>query len=216
MLVTGCAVAAIVILAASSGSVDPLDERPPRPPLPTRTPLDRGTPPPRETAAALPEWFNLVITVGLVMIAVLFGLLLVWALYAGLRRRRDTAKVAEVERVRAERLAAAVETGLTRVESGTPDDAVIACWVALEQAAAAVELDRRPAETPAEFTTRVFSTVDVSHDDLDTLAALYREARYSTHPSSEASRVAAREALQRLQQALRAVSAGRFAGWSRA
>ena len=43
---------------------------------------------------------------------------------------------AEWERMKAERLAEAVDTGLARIDSGTATDAVIACWVALEEAAA--------------------------------------------------------------------------------
>ncbi|TDD45255.1 DUF4129 domain-containing protein [Kribbella antibiotica] len=200
VLATGLALTVIVILAASSGTVRPVGPGRPRTPIEHR-PGDNA-PAPRISNDQMPDWFNAMLTVGLVMLAVLGGLGLLWALYAVARRERDRSKVAEGERVRAERLADAVATGLAQVETGTPDDAVIACWVALERAAAAIDLVRRPAETSAEFTARVFSSSKTSHADLDALAALYREARYSTHSSSETDRSAARAVLERLQKDL--------------
>ena len=150
----------------------------------------------------MPVWFSAMLEVGLLMMLALVGLTLVWMLFAVFRLRRDRAAVAEGERERSERLAEAVETGLVRVESGTPSDAVIACWAALEEAAAAIDVVREPSETPAEFTARVLGVSEVSLDDLSTLAALYREARYSSHPSTEAARAEARAALSRLHDEL--------------
>lgn len=199
MLATGVALTVIVVLAASSGTVRPVGPRPPRKPLNTGLAGGSG---PRISSDPMPDWFNVTLTVGLVMMAVLTGLAVVWALVAITRYQRDQSVEAEGERLRAERLAEAVETGLAQVETGTPDDAVIACWVALEQAAAAVDLNRQPAETAAEFTTRVFGDSKASYDDLEALAALYREARYSRHVSSEAARSAARTILRRLQRDL--------------
>ena len=90
---------------------------------------------------------------------------------------------AEWERVKAERLAEAVDTGLSRIDSGTATDAVIACWVALEEAAASAGVARDPSETPAEFTVRVLGVGGISEPQLNRLGELYREARYSTHGS---------------------------------
>ncbi|GAB3952060.1 hypothetical protein GCM10029976_089610 [Kribbella albertanoniae] len=200
VLTTGLGLAVIVVLAASSGTVHPFSDRPPRPPI-IHQPGD-STDGPRISSDPMPDWFDGLLNVALVMLAVLVGLAVVWALYAGVRMQRDKSAVAEGERVRTERLAEAVATSLAQVDHGTPDDAVIACWVALEQAAAAADLNRRPAETSTEFTARVFSTATVSRDDLDALADLYREARYSTHASSETDRSAARAVLHRLQDEL--------------
>ncbi|MFB6724449.1 DUF4129 domain-containing protein [Kribbella sp. NPDC056345] len=207
VLTTGLGLAVIVVLAASSGTVHPLSDRPPRPPV-THRPGD-STDGPRISGEPLPGWFDAMLTVGLVMLAVLVGLALAWALYAGVRMQRDKSAAAEGERVRTERLAEAVATGLTQVETGTPDDAVIASWVALERAAAAADLTRRPAETATEFTARVFSSAQVSREDLDALAALYREARYSRHVGTEAARAAARAVLQRLEKDLQRSPVGR-------
>jgi hypothetical protein len=108
------------------------------------------------------------------------------------------------ERVKVDRLAEAVESGLAAVESGTATDAVIACWVALEDAAASAGVARQASETPAEFTVRVLGVGGISEPELLRLAELYREARYSTHGSSEEARSQARDALLRLRDELAA------------
>jgi len=108
------------------------------------------------------------------------------------------------ERVKTERLAEAVDVGLARIDSGKATDAVIACWVALEEAAASAGVPRDPAETPAEFTVRVLGIGGISEGQLVRLGALYREARYSTHGSSEDARTEARAALLRLRDDLAA------------
>jgi uncharacterized MAPEG superfamily protein len=111
------------------------------------------------------------------------------------KKRRDKKQ----PRTKAERLAEALEEGLQAVERGTPSDAVIACWVGLEDAAEAAGVPRNEAETTAEFTLRVLAVDGVSAPDLATLADLYREARYSSHASSEEARAEARAALTRLR-----------------
>lgn len=103
-----------------------------------------------------------------------------------------------------ERLAEAVETGLAQIDRGTPNNAVIACWVALEDAAAAAGVARDVSETAAEFTVRVLAVDGVSTDDLLTLADLYREARYSNHASTEETRTQARAVLTNLRAQLEA------------
>jgi hypothetical protein len=139
-------------------------------------------------------------------------LFLAWALYRMLRQvelpvteRSDT----DWERVKVDRLADAVESGLAAVDSGTATDGVIACWVALERAAASAGVGRQESETPAEFTVRVLGVGGVSEPELLRLAQLYREARYSTHGSSEEARTQARAALVRLRDELAAAIARR-------
>jgi hypothetical protein len=61
---------------------------------------------------------------------------------------------------------------------------------------------RDPSETPAEFTVRVLGVGGISEPQLDRLGELYREARYSTHGSSEPARAEARAALLRLRDEL--------------
>jgi hypothetical protein len=86
---------------------------------------------------------------------------------------------------------------------------VIACWVALEEAAASAGVARDPWETPAEFTVRVLGVGGISEPQLVRLGELYREARYSTHGSTEQARTEARSALLRLRDELAAAEAPR-------
>ncbi|WP_153396987.1 DUF4129 domain-containing protein [Ornithinicoccus halotolerans] len=69
-----------------------------------------------------------------------------------------------------------------------PRNAVVACWVALEDAAASSGLPRGPAETSMEFTSRVLTRWQVRQEPLTELARLYREARFSRHPVTEEQR----------------------------
>lgn len=85
---------------------------------------------------------------------------------------------------------------------GDPRNAVVACWVALEDAAEHGGLDRSPAETAAEFTTRVLRRFEVHDSDLDRLAGLYREARFSAHPIGESTREEAVALLSRIHDHL--------------
>jgi hypothetical protein len=142
-----------------------------------------------------------------VALVVLLLLRLIYQVATAPREKKSRAQ--KVSPTKAERLAEAVDEGLRAVERGTPSDAVIACWVGLEDAAEAAGVPRNEAETPAEFTVRVLALDEVSAPDLATLADLYREARYSAHTSSEEARAEARAALTRLRAEL-SVSSGWF------
>jgi hypothetical protein len=115
------------------------------------------------------------------------------------------------ERVKVDKLSDAVDAGLAAMETGTATDAVIACWVALEDAAASAGVARQPSETPSEFTVRVLAVGGISAPELTRLAGLYREARYSSHGSSEEARAEARAALTRLRDELAAAKAAKAA-----
>lgn len=101
----------------------------------------------------------------------------------------------ESDRPVAEALAGAADAGLRRIGEGEPADAVVACWVLLEHAAADAGVRRRPAETVSELTARVLAQHEVSAAVLGELADLYREARYSGHRLGEPERDRARAAL---------------------
>ena len=77
-------------------------------------------------------------------------------------------------------------------------DAVVACWLRLEEVVARSGVARDPSETSTELATRVLRSLDVDPRAVGTLAGLYREARFSEHPLGEDSRQAARAALQAL------------------
>jgi Domain of unknown function (DUF4129) len=103
--------------------------------------------------------------------------------------------------IRAE-LVDAAEAALRMIDDGEPDEAVIACWVLLERAAADAGVGRQPAETAAELTARVLASYDVDASTLRELADRYREARYSSHAIGEPGRDRARALLSRVREQL--------------
>jgi hypothetical protein len=96
----------------------------------------------------------------------------------------------------------AVEAALRRINEGEPNDAVIACWVLLEQAAARAGTAPGAADTPAELVERVLAEHRVSPGPLGRLADLYRTARYSTHPLGEDARTEAQRSLAQVRAEL--------------
>jgi hypothetical protein len=99
-------------------------------------------------------------------------------------------------------LEAALE-GERQLSRGTPANAVIAAWVALEDACRSAGVRDDDSRTAAELVTAVLRSRRVDRAPLDTLASLYREARFSTHPIGEEQRTTARESLVQVQSDLR-------------
>jgi hypothetical protein len=95
---------------------------------------------------------------------------------------------------------------LALLRSGEPRNAIVACWVDLEDSASAAGLPRHPAETAAEYTVRVLHTWDVAPAALGGLAELYREARYSRHPVTEEHRARAVDRLTTVHRDLQRVA----------
>ncbi|MFK5645592.1 DUF4129 domain-containing protein [Ornithinimicrobium sp. LYQ121] len=86
---------------------------------------------------------------------------------------------------------------------GDPRNAVVACWVVLEEAVARSGLRQDRAETATELARRVLGRWDVEPGAVDTLAQAYREARFSRHPVTEGQRAEAVAALERIHADLR-------------
>lgn len=86
---------------------------------------------------------------------------------------------------------------------GAPRDAIVACWVRLEDAVIRAGVDRRPSDTSTELVDRVLAHRAVDPGALDELAALYREARFSSHVMPESARAAAITALDAVHAGLR-------------
>jgi hypothetical protein len=79
---------------------------------------------------------------------------------------------------------------------------VIACWLRLEEAAAAVGTPRQPGDAPADLVLRLLTTHQVSAAVLLPLAEVYRLARYATHTVDTGMRDSARAALRQLRAEL--------------
>jgi hypothetical protein len=218
VLLVGVVAAGLVVLASASGPVRPVSKSTLHPsprPVPTWLQSDTpsvpsfNTPPKREVKTRpMPDWLKvlwqaLVWTV--IAAVVLFIGLLLYRIIQKVQLPKAEPEDVDWERAKADRLAEAVDTGLARIDTGVATDAVIACWVALEDAAAGAGLPRDQSETPAEFIVRVLGVGGISEGQLVRLGELYREARYSTHGSSESARAEARAALLRLRDELAVV-----------
>ncbi|GAA4689268.1 DUF4129 domain-containing protein [Phytohabitans rumicis] len=217
------AVALLLALAAVAaahsspqiGRVDKADSAP-------STPPELEVPPPAagETEGAadlidteptrVPRW--LVVTIGVIAGTVLVVLLgvMVWTLAREItrkvRRGRMPARAVPDVAASAEEVVAALDAGLIDLSDADldPRRAVIACWLRLEQAAAAAGTPRHVADTPTDLVSRLLQGHRVSADVLAGFADVYREARYATHTVDERMREHARAALERLRAELTA------------
>ena len=149
-------------------------------------------------ASALLE---LVVLVALSIVAVVLGRALLRRLRS-VERHLDRPKVSSGPAAPTPDLTDAVEEGRRMLESGPIDDAIVACWVRLEEAAAGGGVARLPSETPTELTVRLLDRFDVPEGAVNRLLGLYRTARYSRHRLGEADRVAAVACLQAIGVAI--------------
>jgi hypothetical protein len=218
-VVVAVAALALVAVAARSGRTEtltPSTTRPAATPGGLRTAAPRSVAPPVEppepTSWSLPPGVYLLLVVLTAVGLLAVGIRLArgarrrpgwWQRLRGLDPPPDPrARPLDRASATAEALTGAIDTGLRRMAEGPPRDAVIACWVLLERAAAEAGVARRPAETAAELTERVLRQHRVSAGALRSLADLYREARFSTHPLGEAARAAASAALAQVRAEL--------------
>lgn len=168
-------------------------------------PEGREPAPPSEALAGswLDELFRAVLFSAIVGGAAFFIVLL-------LRRRRSTvglgpilghAPQEPVPDVHGVLIEAGAESA-DALAAGTPRNAIVACWVRLQDAVAECGLRRDPSETSVELTQRVLGAYLVDADAITSLAALYREARFSTHDLDESHRLLAVDALGELNRQL--------------
>jgi hypothetical protein len=165
--------------------------------------------PPEETSpgSGAPEWILLVAAILCGLIAVgLIGALAIVMLRGWQARERplhvDTD--APTAMSGADEVMAALDAGIEQLSDSDADPrrAVIACWVRLEQAAATAGTPRHIGDTPAELVGRLLGAHRVSRPVLARFAAVYREARYATHPVDEQMRQTAIGALRQLRAEL--------------
>lgn len=143
----------------------------------------------------------------LVYIAVALGLVallvtLAIAVLRHLQNRTDDLDPVEDDEIDLLLEASSPERRAVLLAEGDPRNAIVACWVALEDAAEGAGLVRSPAETSAEFTEHVLHRWAVPTEVIAELGALYRHARFSTHPVNEDERRHAIAALEQIHTAL--------------
>ncbi len=83
-------------------------------------------------------------------------------------------------------------------EDRLPRDAIERAWLGLQEAAENSGVQRRAAETPAEFTQRVLARVHADDDAARTLLNLYLRVRFGDTPVTDRDIAIARWSLQRL------------------
>jgi hypothetical protein len=81
-----------------------------------------------------------------------------------------------------------------------PAEAIVAAWLALEDAAASAGVTRVPSQTPTEFTVAVLDRTSADRDATRRLLDLYLHARFSGIPSDAADVEAARDCLVTLAE----------------
>jgi hypothetical protein len=217
-------VAAALAAQLATPQVRPVS--PPHPNLPTIEPTVFSTViPPAHPAAgtatdradgsgvAMPGWLAGMAQSLCLLVIVGTVLLVLWYLLrTGLRarERKLSARTGPEPEKGREEVIAAVDAGLSDLDDSDADPrrAVIACWVRLEQAAAAAGTPRAPGDTPTDLVGRLLAGHQVSAIVLYPLAEVYRLARYATHTVDSTMRDQARAALGQLRAELSRPSAG--------
>jgi hypothetical protein len=157
------------------------------------------------SADGLPGWLGTAALVVLGIAGLVVITLVIWAIVRDQTRRRARrvgrrAPVTEEPRT-AEDLVAALDAGLEELSDTDRDPrrAVIACWVRLEQAAAAAGTPRHAGDSPTDLVGRLLREQRVDAGVLAALLEVYRQARYATRTVDDQMRAQARSALQRLR-----------------
>ena len=146
---------------------------------------------------------------GGIALTLLLAVVVVLAIRANRRRRHaappESAREAPDRALLTDRRAA---HQARMVREGSPREAIIATWLDLERLVAAAGVPRRPSETSSELVVRVLDDREVPAAALTDLAALFREARFSTHELTEALRERAAGDLDAVHAALGARGRG--------
>lgn len=224
--------ASVIVLAGLTGPVTPsVAPAPPRNPqvtasgtakfsTPTTPPADVYRRSPRASAA---HRFPVELASVVVVIA---GLTLAVVVVVALRLRRQRQRHPEPGPVPppatglpdggmadsgvAGSVATAADAGLALLSAATDvGDAVIACWVRLEQGAAAAGRRRHPAQTPTEFTTDLLLAGIGEEPAVRELLALYHRARFGSHPLPAEAADRAIACLEAIRAAARTRTAAR-------
>ncbi|WP_298888855.1 DUF4129 domain-containing protein [uncultured Serinicoccus sp.] len=189
------------LLGPPTGTWEPEIGLPPLPPVAEQTAATavptESRPPPQDGWQV--DW----LLVGALLLVVVVVLLIVRALLARDRDGDEPLGMEEDEQLAALLEASGDDVRYRALAEGDPRNAVVACWVALEEAVRRSGLPDNPAETASELTRRVLSRWEVDETSIRTLSEAYREARFSRHPVSEQQREQAVAALDRIHEGLR-------------
>jgi hypothetical protein len=206
----------VVLVVASSGTVHLWQPLPPPavdgsvdPALETYRPEGSATsdtpapPTSRLTENPIEKVLAVVVFAALLYLAVVVISFWISVLRRRLRRRRADEEAFDALPVVPEAVVVLdIDAHRRLLLDGPARNAIVACWMQLEADAARAGLPRDPAETSAEYTTRVVAAASIDPAPISALAALYREARFSAHDMGDAERDLAAAALERVHAAL--------------
>lgn len=158
-------------------------------PLPSEGRVAEPTPAAERTAepaggSAFPIEILIGILVGLLVIAVAVVILVLWLRYHRLEEPSEpqqsgiSTQVESVPEVPVLRQGVAAARRLLD-QIADPNNAIVAAWMALEEAAASSGVERQPAQTPTEFTTEVLAKTSADQAATQGLLRLYHRARFS-------------------------------------
>jgi hypothetical protein len=178
-------------------------------PEPSEVPQDRSD-------FALPSWLSTLATLLCAAALLAIVVALIWYIvrdYMPVRRPAPVVEPSEPDRLtaRAEDVVAAVDAGLVDLfdADSDPRRAIIACWLRLEDAAAAAGTPREIGDTSTDLVVRLLRAHRVSREVLDSFAQVYRVARYGTGPVDDRMRTTAVSALGQLRAELAADASAR-------
>ncbi|MDR7380572.1 DUF4129 domain-containing protein [Promicromonospora iranensis] len=182
------------------------DQSPPSPDT-SRRPMDQ----PLDTGTENP-WIGLVIAVLLALLVIALVTAVARKLLALRRQRIDTtpdnltagtATGSLGDAVDLPELQDAVSRALAHLDGhARPRDAVVAAWVALEEAAERAGAHRDPAQTPTEFAGTVLAATPAPPAAVTRLRTLYQRARFTDRPIDRPAVAQAREALADIARSL--------------
>lgn len=200
-LLVAIAVVAVVAISANTGPVRfgdpilPLERL--NLPLPQQLLEEPAAPAEAGEVASRRDLSVGLVVLGSLVVLALVGLLvagavaLMRALLAGQRFRRPRRPPpadAELDLSDALQQAVADASAMMRAArdgpAGNTADAVVRCWLALEQVAERAGSPRERTQTPSEFTANLLRTYRADPDAVALLLRLYHQARFSSHPPS--------------------------------
>ena len=208
----------VLVWAATTGPVRMLRDSGRRyvfePPTPTASPSDGSTPAGNlrdvtkdiKPIADLSWLGDLIATAALLLfcVAVLLGVRWLWLHRWHPPERPEEVPFEVLPAQVAEAISRDRAAQLEAVADGAPRNGIVACWLRLQASVEEAGVPPRRSDTSAEFVQRALRSLDLDPRGVATLAALYREARFSEHPVGEDARAAARAALESLHADLAA------------
>ncbi|MDJ0340569.1 DUF4129 domain-containing protein [Streptomyces sp. H10-C2] len=215
LLTAAAVVVPVAVLLSYQGVQDGLDTPGDgNTPSPAPT-VPRATQAPAQHAADTPaadgssfDLFHLLLLVVAVLSAVVLAVALVRWLrwYLAGRSESGTRPITGVPETTESALAGAVASGRRALHGEDARTAVIACYAAMESTLGRSGVARLASDSPTDLLDRAVTGGTLTGDAARTLTALFREARYSSHPMDDGHLLRARTALDAIAGQLAAVT----------